>query len=1100
LTTEAISVKNKSTKNVEREVGITKPAPIAKITYPVFKGILPRTRLFRHLENSRDRPIIWVSGPPGSGKTTLVASYLDSCKIPSLWYKVDEGDADIATFFYYMSLAVKRAVPQKRKPLPLLTPEYLQGITTFTKRYFENLFSRLNPSTPPFKKGDKGGFIIVFDNYQQVPAGSKFHEVIRDGLSVIPEKINIIVMSRGSLPKQLVRWQANNKISFLGWDEIRFTLDESREIVRMKGRKELTEEAIIQLHKKTEGWAAGLVLMMEIAKIKNIDYQLLNKFTPEEIFDYFLDEIFNKTDRETQEFLLKTSFLPKITTQMAEKLTGISKSGQILSDLNQNNYFTKMLSSTEPVYQYHPLFVEFLLSRARDYFAYDEISMIKRSAAMLLEEDGQVEDAARLLLDAKDWDGFVRIILSQAKSLIAQGRSKTLQEWIMHIPEEILGNTPYLLYWLGVCRMPFNPNESLPYFEKAFHQFKNQRDAAGIFLSLSDVLDSISHSFSAFQRFDQWISIFYELLSEYKEFPSKEIEARVINSMLYAFMLRQPQHPDYETWSERALAITKDIGDINIRMHTLMPLVGYRLFSGELSKAKLMIDSFRGIIQSSAVTQLVLIWLKDEEAVYYRETANFEECHKSTTEGLKLASESGVHFMDHFLLGNGAAGALSTGEMGTAKKYLHDLSLYLGRMPLWAECHYYTLETWSALLQKNLSKALSHANMALKLSGQVGMPQTEAIYHLGKALVMHELGKEGEALEHIAEARKICSSVKILQVEFGCLLAEAQFAFDCGDDEQGVDFLRKAMAIGKEQGYVTTDFWIPSVMAKLCVKALEASIEVEYVQNLVRRRNIIPDSPPFECDNWPWPLKIFTFGRFGLLKDGKPLRFSGKVQHKALSMLKALIALGGREVKEDRLVDILWSEAEGDAAHSAFTTTLSRLRHFLGIEKAIKFQEGKATLDPCYCCVDAWAFERILGQVETAWKERPTESDMINIIQMAEKAIKMYTGPFLSGDTEPWMISLRERLRNKFLRNVGRLGHYYELIGELNKAVDYYQKGLEVDDLAEEFYQRLIKCYHQMGRRAEALSIYKRCCQILSSVLGIEPSQETEAIYKALKS
>jgi len=185
------------------------------------------------LESSRNKPIIWITGPPGCGKTTLVASYLDYYKIPSLWYKVDEGDVDIATFFYYMGLAAKKAAPHKRRPLPLLTPEYLLGISTFTIRYFEEFYSRLK--TP---------FFIVFDNYQQVQSESKFHDVIKDGLSVIPEKINVILISRGSLPQQLVRLQANNKMSFLGWNEIRFTLNETREIVQIKKRKDLTDPNI----------------------------------------------------------------------------------------------------------------------------------------------------------------------------------------------------------------------------------------------------------------------------------------------------------------------------------------------------------------------------------------------------------------------------------------------------------------------------------------------------------------------------------------------------------------------------------------------------------------------------------------------------------------------------------------------------------------------------------------------------------------------------------------------------------------------------------------------------------------------------------------
>ena len=169
-------------------------APIAKITRPRIRGVFPRERLFGLLDETRKYPVTWISAPAGSGKTTLVASYLEDNKIPCLWYQVDEGDADIATFFNYLGMAARKAAPQKRKPLPLFTPEYLQGISTFTLRYFENLFSRLKPPS-----------ILVLDNYQTVPAESNFHEVINHGISTIPDGINVFVISRHDLPPALVR-------------------------------------------------------------------------------------------------------------------------------------------------------------------------------------------------------------------------------------------------------------------------------------------------------------------------------------------------------------------------------------------------------------------------------------------------------------------------------------------------------------------------------------------------------------------------------------------------------------------------------------------------------------------------------------------------------------------------------------------------------------------------------------------------------------------------------------------------------------------------------------------------------------------------------
>lgn len=216
-------------------------------------------------------------------------------------------------------------------------------------------------------------------------------------------------------------------------------------------------------------------------------------------------------------------------------------------------------------------------------------------------------------------------------------------------------------------------------------------------------------------------------------------------------------------------------------------------------------------------------------------------------------------------------------------------------------------------------------------------------------------------------------------------------------------------------------------------------------------------------------------------------------------MLKALITFGGSEVNENQLIDALWYDADGDVAHKSFATTLHRLRKLIGNDKVIQLQEGRVTLDHRYCWVDVWAFERILGQVDAAWKEVISEKDMAQIIRLSEKAIEMYKGTFLAGETDqPWTISFRERLRSKFLRNVGKVGFYWEHVGDLNKAINCYLKGLEVDDLAEEFYQRLMICYQRLGRRAEALATYNRCRHTLSAVLGVEPSRETEVIYKSL--
>jgi DNA-binding SARP family transcriptional activator len=248
-------------------------------------------------------------------------------------------------------------------------------------------------------------------------------------------------------------------------------------------------------------------------------------------------------------------------------------------------------------------------------------------------------------------------------------------------------------------------------------------------------------------------------------------------------------------------------------------------------------------------------------------------------------------------------------------------------------------------------------------------------------------------------------------------------------------------------------------------------------------------------ENWPWPLKIFTLGRFSIVKDGAPIKFSTKAQKKPLEMIKALIAFGGRNINKALISDALWPDADGDRADQTFATTLHRLRRLLGNDLAVQIQEGKLSLNPSYCWVDCWAFERLLSRADTASSRKNTDK----AAELTEKALSTYKGVFLSGDAlEPWAVSRRERLRTRFLLAVNRLGNYLESKDKWEKAAGHYYRNLDVDDHSEEIYQRLMRCLKHLGQKAEALSVYSRCKKTFQAAFGLAPSPETQAIYRSL--
>jgi len=255
------------------------------------------------------------------------------------------------------------------------------------------------------------------------------------------------------------------------------------------------------------------------------------------------------------------------------------------------------------------------------------------------------------------------------------------------------------------------------------------------------------------------------------------------------------------------------------------------------------------------------------------------------------------------------------------------------------------------------------------------------------------------------------------------------------------------------------------------------------------------EAPHLNPDQQKWPLKIYTFGRFGLVRDGVPLHFAGKVPRKPLELLKALIACGGRGVSEEQLIDHLWpNRDEGDATHS-FSSALHRLRLLLGENQFIPRQDRRITLDQSYCWVDAWAFERLTKQAQSLMQQG--ESDHSPALQTALQAIVHYTGPFLPSDADQlWSISMRERLRDKMHNLITMVGQYWEASTEWHTALAIYQKGLEADDLYEDFYQRQMICYGQLGNHGEVASVYQRC-RITLAMLGVKPSPRTTTVYEA---
>ncbi len=1064
---------------------------MGRVIRPILRRVFPRERLFRSIDRMWDRPVIWISGPPGSGKTTLVNSYLEARKIPCLWYQVEETDADAATFFYYLGQAERKAGGKDPEPLPLLTPEYLPELPIFTLRFFEALYRRLSPPSA-----------IVFDSYHKFPPGRSVHKIVLNALAIIPEGLHFIFISRSDPPPDLVGLQAEDMVEILGWDKLRLTVEEAGEIIRLRSKDLPARREIIGMHRASDGWVAGLMLMLGRGRVEDLEVRLAGDFIPQEVFDYFAAEIFDRKEEEVKEFLLQTSFLPQMTAKMAEELTGLPSASRILPELSRNNCFIEESPQAETLYRYHPLLRKFLSSKAREILPAEEVLGIQRKAGRLLEASGRLEDAAHLYLAGKDWENFIRFVIGQAHALLKQGRLRTLQDWIRSIPREMAENHPSLLLWLGTCQMPLNPEESLESFQRAFHLFQEQGDVAGSYLAWAEVVVLLTHEQEDWDLLAPWVEWLTEQLRIRPQFPSPKVEAKVAVSLAGALLSLRPQHPDLKKWMERSMALSREIKDAHLSMRALITVAHWCQWIGDMARCSMLVEQLERISQPASTSPLLVIVKKWVEACVCNlgPAADYDTALRLVKEGLKTARETGISFWNPMLQAQAVVACLNLGDLERAGKFLQEMHSALKSTQRVLSCQYHYLSAWYGLLSGDSSRALFAAKTALNLALEIGSASQEVTCRLEMARILKAAGEVKNAALHLSLADELIPQCGSLTLEYSYLMAKGEFALDEDEESPGLEILARAMALGKSQGYVSMYYWWdPQAMARLCARALAEGIEVEYARTLIRKRNLLPESLGRALENWPWPLKIYTLGQFKLEKDGQRLVFQGKAPQKALLMLKALIALGGRDVRQEQIVDLLWPESDGDTAHIAFKTLLSRLRQLLGVKEAIILQGGKVGLHPEICWVDTWAFEKSYSRAKEAWDNKRSADRTSKAARLTEAALALYKGHFLRCDEGyDWTSSLRERLRRKFLFLNSKLGEHLLETKNWKGAVEHLERALEIDPLPEELHQNLMTGYLQLGQSNEGIAVYRRFRKNISGGTGMMPSRKTQAIYQSL--
>ncbi len=1041
----------------------------AKSTRPEISGVVQREALFVRLDGTPSRTVAWISAPPGFGKTTLAASYLEARSYRWAWYQVDPDDDDGETFLHYLAHAVRK-LRGADAGLPVFGPEHRGDVAAFARRFFRALFA-----------GAVGSIALVLDNLHELEADSPLRAILEAGLPEVPRQCCIVITSRASPPVGLSRLQPSGQMVCLGVEDLRITPAELADMARLRG-KPLGQEVLLQLQQRADGWAAALVLMLEHHKFSEADAQLPGESTPKVVFDYLAGEIFERFDRSTQQLLLKIACLPRVTIDVAQALSGDETAGRVLFNLAHNDYFVRELVGADGrVFVLHPLLREFMMRRAaRDLPHAVGVEALRR-AARLLRESGQPEDALALHVECKDWCEVTDIVGEQAAALLAQGRHATLAAWLDLLPPRVLSQSPALLCAHGAALSHISPRVARRKFEEAFEAFQHAGDAPGMSRCCLGLIEAVLHEFDDLTELDRWLAEFDRCVAPVSDSAGAP---GIVPVVLAARLWRDPAHS--------SVALMAQARDAQGTARGALACSTAALLSGDIARAAAIAGSIHpdtGATRVALVAANALRQLVDGEAAAALSAARA---------GLQFSAAEALHGGDVALHLLCAAAALGQEDAEEARGELDTVEAMALRRGDRALVHY--LRGWLARTAGDAGVALREGRSAALLAVETGLPWLEGLARLAMAQLLAAAGdRQGaEAQVRAAEALAERLGSPLLRLSVLFTLAGVAIAFD---DEVGVVApLEAGLALARELGVHHVVGVPPALLGALCATALRRGIAIDHTRMLVGAGRLAPPPAALRLRRWPWAFELTTLGGFGLQRGGESIEFSAKGPGRPVELLKVLISHGGQNVRADQLADALWPHVDADYAHKSFTATLHRLRRIFGADDTLHLRDGRLSLNAAMFWLDTWAIDHVLAEIDMRLRDADSLATDHAMPALVDEALVLYRGPFLPDEAEqPAYIARREQLRARLLHTLTRIARRWEAGGRRDLVVDCYLRFIDADELCEAFYRNLMLCHQRHGEVAEALAAYGRLQVVLQARLRSVPSPETQVIHTSLR-
>lgn len=394
-------------------------------------ALIARPRLIQRLNEGLNCKLTLVTAPAGYGKTTLLSEWSTMMETPVAWISLDVGDNDRTRFWGHTIEALKQTCSDfdEQKVLHFSTAD-ASGDSLIAA--FINELHRVSQT-----------LVLVWDDFHHIEESSIMRN-ISYLLERLPSHVHLYIASRVTPTLPLSKIHAGNGLIRLDANDLRFTAGETEQFFKYCSSLNLSSEETSVVQDRTEGWIAGMRLVVLSLKGKDDRLAVVQKIvgTERDISDYFFEEVFSQQSAEVQQFLLRTSILERMNGDLCEVVTNKADSEAILNELEQAALFLVPLDNQQAWYRYHHLFQQYLVEQLRRAYP-EQTSELHILAAQWFEEKGHARDAIGHYLAGSSYEPALHLLEMITPQLIKNEWS-TLHTWLSAIPNALLFTKPMM--------------------------------------------------------------------------------------------------------------------------------------------------------------------------------------------------------------------------------------------------------------------------------------------------------------------------------------------------------------------------------------------------------------------------------------------------------------------------------------------------------------------------------------------------------------------------------------------------------------------------------------------------------------------------------